>query len=185
MDDIAYGHKAYIVQPYTVLNYDCKKKDGTYPKITLGKFSSVATNCTFVLAHHRTDTFTTSPGIGYSRGHIVIGNDVLIGANSTILDNVVLGDGCVVGAGSVVTKSVPPYAIVAGNPAKIIRYRFKKHIRRRLAKLDFWNLDNDVIQTFDLWTTDIEKMVGRIEQFKQCVWRHQDHVPPILVRRPL
>ena len=59
----------------------------------------------------------------YTAGTIIIEDDVWIGANSIILKNVTLGQGCVVGAGSVVTKSVEPYAIVAGNPAKLIKYR--------------------------------------------------------------
>ena len=60
---------------------------------------------------------------GQSKGPIVIGSDIWIGANSTILDGVVIGNGAVIGAGSVVTKNIEDYAIVVGNPAKVVRYR--------------------------------------------------------------
>jgi acetyltransferase-like isoleucine patch superfamily enzyme len=58
------------------------------------------------------------------KGNIIIQNDVWIGAKSTIMSGVKISNGSVVGAGSVVTKDVPPYAIVAGNPAKVVKYRF-------------------------------------------------------------
>ena len=58
-----------------------------------------------------------------SKGDVKIGNDVWLGLNSTILSGITIGDGAVVGCNSVVTKDIPPYAIVAGNPAKTIKYR--------------------------------------------------------------
>lgn len=61
-----------------------------------------------------------------------IGNDVWIGLNATILDGVTIGDGAIVAAGAVVTKDVPPYAVVAGVPAKIIKYRFTE------SQIDFY-----------------------------------------------
>jgi acetyltransferase-like isoleucine patch superfamily enzyme len=72
---------------------------------------------------------------------VSIGNDVWIGANSILLAGVVVGNGSVIGAGSVVTKQVPPYSIVAGNPAKVIRSRFELTIADRLESLAWWNLD--------------------------------------------
>jgi len=71
-----------------------------------------------------------------------IGNDVWIGAGATLLGKgggLTIGDGAIVGAGSVVTKDVPPYAIVGGNPARIIRYRFDEAIIRRLLALKWWD----------------------------------------------
>ncbi|WP_051592469.1 CatB-related O-acetyltransferase [Methylosinus sp. sav-2] len=68
----------------------------------------------------------------------VIGHDVWIGDNVTLSRAITLGTGCVVAAGSMVTKSVPPYAIVGGNPARIIRMRFDEGIVRDLLALEWW-----------------------------------------------
>jgi len=70
---------------------------------------------------------------------IEVGNDVWIGKRSTILSGVKIGHGAVIGAGSIVTKNVKPYEIVAGNPAKHIRYRFSKKIREFLLKEKWWD----------------------------------------------
>lgn len=102
-----------------------------------------------------------------------IGNDVWIGANSTILRGVIIGDGAVIGAGSVVTRSVPPYAIVAGNPAKIIKYRFEESIVERLLKIKWWTLEDEVIRAncelFSLPPTEevLDKIEELVEQQKQ------------------
>ncbi|MFN4057758.1 MAG: CatB-related O-acetyltransferase [Roseinatronobacter sp.] len=69
---------------------------------------------------------------------VIIGHDVWIGAQSTILRGVTLGHGCVVAAGAVVTRDVPPYAIVAGVPARVIRHRFDAKTRKRLLTLGWW-----------------------------------------------
>ena len=74
-----------------------------------------------------------------SKGDIVIGNDVWLGYRSVILAGVTIGDGAIVGAYSVVTKDVPPYTIVAGNPAKEIRRRFSEAEIARLLELRWWD----------------------------------------------
>lgn len=77
--------------------------------------------------------------------HVGIGHDVWIGANVTILPGVEVGHGSVLAAGAVVTRDVPPYAIVAGVPAKVIRYRFSEEIIERLLKIKWWRFDaNDL-----------------------------------------
>lgn len=70
---------------------------------------------------------------------VVLGNDVWIGAAAIILDGVTVGDGAIVAAGAVVHKDVPPYAIVGGVPAKVIRFRFSEEIRTRLQKSRWWD----------------------------------------------
>lgn len=75
----------------------------------------------------------------------VVGSDVWIGANSTILRGVTVGDGAVIGANTVVTKEVPPYAIMVGNPAKIIKYRFSQDIVERLLRIKWWDMDDEFI----------------------------------------
>lgn len=76
----------------------------------------------------------------------IIGNDVWIGNNSIIMQNVTIGNGAVVAAGAVVTKDVPPYAIVGGVPAKIIKYRFNTEVIKQLEELEWWNKDVEWIK---------------------------------------
>jgi len=76
----------------------------------------------------------------------LIGNDVWIGANATILRGVTIGDGAVVGANSTVTKDVPPYSVVAGSPAKLIKYRFDLPAIEKLLELKWWDLPVDTIR---------------------------------------
>ena len=70
---------------------------------------------------------------------VSIGNDVWIGARVIVLGGVTIGNGAVIGAGSVVTRDVPPYAVVAGTPARLIRYRFEEPVIRRLEELRWWD----------------------------------------------
>ena len=80
------------------------------------------------------------------KGDIVIGNDVWIGYGATILSGVNIGDGAIVGGGSLVTKDVPPYAIVGGNPAKIIKYRFDEVTIKKLLEMRWWDWDEQIIR---------------------------------------
>lgn len=97
----------------------------------------------------------------------VIQNDVWIGINSTILGGkgIVIGHGACIGAGSVVTKSVPPYAIVAGNPARIIRYRFDQDIIDILLKTKWWTLPIEVV--VQLPVSDINKCCDILLSIRQ------------------
>jgi acetyltransferase-like isoleucine patch superfamily enzyme len=98
-------------------------------------------------------------------GPTVIGNDVYIGVGAIVLSGVSIGDGAVVGAGAVVGKPVPPYAVVVGNPARIIRYRFDSEIRARLLALQWWDWDDDEIQASLRWfMADIESFLDEMER---------------------
>jgi acetyltransferase-like isoleucine patch superfamily enzyme len=146
-------------------------------KITIGKFCSIAEGVTMFLgAEHRVDWFSTYPfghihgdkfpkvkkGNGHpsSKGDITIGNDVWIATNAVIMSGVTIGDGAVVGAYSIVTKDVPPYMIVAGNPAKQIRKRFSDEIINKLLELKWWDMDESRINEISdiLCSNDLEKL---------------------------
>ena len=77
---------------------------------------------------------------------IHIGNDVWIGDGVFVKNGITIGDGAIIGAHAVVTKDVPPYAVVVGSPAKIIKYRFDSHIVEELLKLRWWDLDDKTIK---------------------------------------
>jgi acetyltransferase-like isoleucine patch superfamily enzyme len=125
-------------------------------KLFIGKFCSFAASTELMLGGgHRTDWITTYPfnslctegwpnaasitGHPTTKGDIVIGNDVWIGRKCTIMSGVSIGDGACVASCSVVTRNVPEYAIVGGNPARIIRKRFDDSTIQRLLVLRWWD----------------------------------------------
>ena len=120
--------------------------------LKVGAFCSIAVDVTIFLGgNHRVDWITTYPfpvmresaknipGHPATKGDVIIGNDVWIGASATILSGVRIGNGAVIGACSVVTKDVPAYGIVAGNPAKFIRPRFNESEIATLEEIAWWN----------------------------------------------
>lgn len=119
--------------------------------VYIGKYSSIESNVKIIVdGNHNTDWVSSYPfgelipdipknsGHPIGKGNISIGNDVWIGYSTIILPGVKIGDGAVIGAGSVVTKNVDDYEIVAGNPAKHIRYRFSKDKIEKLKKIKWW-----------------------------------------------
>lgn len=121
--------------------------------LTIGSFTSIASGVkVFLGGEHRIDWITTFPfnvlwpsanqytGHPKTKGNVVIGNDVWIGTEALILSGVKIGDGAVIGARSVIAFDVPPYAVVVGNPAKIIKYRFNPHQIERLLVLKWWSM---------------------------------------------
>jgi acetyltransferase-like isoleucine patch superfamily enzyme len=95
---------------------------------------------------------------------VTVGHDVWIGRSAILLPGVCVGDGAVVGAGAVVTKPVPPYAIVAGNPARLIRYRFNEDIIARLQAIQWWSLDEKRLQQLGAYFNDVEKFLAVVER---------------------
>jgi len=120
---------------------------GDPTRVRVGSFCSIAFGVRFVCGgNHRTDWVTTFPldgalerGHPTSRGDIVIGHDVWIGAYATVLSGVTIGHGAVVGAGSVVTRDVDPYGVVVGNPAHLVRHRFDPDIVEALLRIGWWD----------------------------------------------
>jgi acetyltransferase-like isoleucine patch superfamily enzyme len=128
--------------------------------LKVGSFCSIAVDVTIFLGgNHRIDWITTYPfpvmresaknipGHPATKGDVIIGNDVWIAAGATILSGVRIGNGAVIGACSVVTKDVPPYGIVAGNPAKLVRFRFSEEEIATLEKIAWWDWPDAKIDT--------------------------------------
>lgn len=98
----------------------------------------------------------------YAKGPTIIGNDVVIGVNALVISGVKIGDGAVVGAGSVVTKDVPPYAIVAGNPARIIKYRFSQEQIKALLRIRWWDWTIEEIKEFkEYFYGDVDTFISK------------------------
>jgi acetyltransferase-like isoleucine patch superfamily enzyme len=95
-----------------------------------------------------------------------VGHDVWIGRSAIVLPGVRIGNGAVVGAGAVVTKDVPPYAVVGGNPARVIRFRFNDALIARLIATDWWSLDDDGLRRLGPYMNDVEKFLEVAERSK-------------------
>lgn len=127
-------------------------------RLIIGNYVSIAQHVTFLLdVEHRIDCISTYPfkvkiaeserQEAFAKGDIVVGDDVWIGYGATVMSGVHIGQGAVLAAGAVVTKDVPPYAIVGGVPAKVIKYRFSQSIIGFLLTLDYEKLDAELVQS--------------------------------------
>jgi acetyltransferase-like isoleucine patch superfamily enzyme len=126
--------------------------------LRIGRYCSIAEGVKIHLAGmHAMDRITTYPfdeivnkteeyGYVRSKGEVVIGHDVWIGTEAFILSGVRIGNGAIIGARSVVTKDVPAYAVVAGNPARHIRYRFDPDTIASLEQIAWWNWPREKIE---------------------------------------
>lgn len=146
-------------------------------KLIIGKFCAIAKGIEFIMngANHRMNSITTYPfnimGNGWGKsmpsiedmplkGDTIIGNDVWIGQNVTVMPGVHIGDGSIIAANSVVTKDVPPYHIAGGNPAKIIKKRFDDDLIQYLLDLKWWDWSAEKIfnNLEIICSLDIEKV---------------------------
>lgn len=148
-------------------------------KLIIGKFCSIAQGTRFIMgpANHRISSVTTYPFHVFGgewgertpshlsqlphKGDIVIGNDVWIGRESTIMPGVKIGDGAIIAAFSVVTKDVMPYRVVGGNPARFIKKRFSDELTAILLALKWWDFKAEKLADFLplLCDEDLEKVV--------------------------
>lgn len=166
------------VDDYTYGNFQIFSWDNN-TKLKIGKFCSIADGVKFLLGgEHRTDFITTYPfnallenfnyieGHPHTKGDIYVGNDVWIGRDAKILSGVKINDGAVVGANSLVTKDVPDYAIVAGNPAKIIKYRFNDNIVKKLLDIKWWDFkEEELVKAIPLLQSkDINKFLLKYDK---------------------
>ena len=125
-------------------------------KLIIGNYCSISSDVKFILGgNHIMTRISTFPFEAYifregddsqSKGGIVVGDDVWIGMNAIILSGVSIGQGAVIAAGSVVTKNVEPYSVVAGNPAKVLKYRFDEQMIDLLRNIDYSKLSPDLIK---------------------------------------
>ena len=135
--------------------------------IQIGKYNAIARGTTFQNRYHVTsqpgvqskfyhDKFGTSLG-ERSNGPLNVGSDVWIGLDTVVLSGVEIGHGAIIGAGAVVTRDIPPYAIVAGVPAEPIGWRFDEPTREQLLDIEWWEWDDEMIhRNEEFFRTDLE-----------------------------
>lgn len=162
--------KKYINYEYPEITHKCEIGSHTYgpldiqdfgsqAELKIGKYCAIAERVRIFLGgNHRTDWVSIYPfsvlwakpntiqGYPATKGNVVIGNDVWLGYGCTILSGVKIGSGACVAAEAVVTKDVPPYAIVAGNPAKVIKYRFEEKQIHALLEIKWWDWPEEKIK---------------------------------------
>ncbi|MBR06063.1 MAG: chloramphenicol acetyltransferase [Rickettsiales bacterium] len=171
--NIIVGDYTYYDDFESVDNFEKNVKyhfDFTGDKLIIGKFCMIASDVKFIMngANHLTDAITTYPfaifGNGWEtamegrsypqKGDLIIGNDVWIGYNATIMAGVTIGDGAIIATNATVVKDVPPYSIVGGNPAQVIKYRFDEATREKLLQLKWWDWPIEKI------TANVHKLTG-------------------------
>lgn len=142
-----------------------------------GKYCSIGPDCRIGLGMHPTSGFATTHPAFYSTQResqitfvdrnlyggnelVTVGSDVWIGQSAIVRDGVRIADGAIVGAGAVVTRDVPAYAIVAGVPARVLRYRFDEHRIARLLEFAWWNRDVDWIARHAHLFSDVDALLA-------------------------
>ena len=162
--NIIVGNYTYYDDFENVHNFEKNVKyhfDFTGDKLVIGKFCMIASDVKFIMngANHLNDSISAYPfaifGNGWegamegrsypNKGDLVIGNDVWIGYNATLMAGITVHDGAIIAANSTVTKDVEPYAIVGGNPAAVIRKRFSVEKIRELLAIKWWDWDIEKI----------------------------------------
>lgn len=161
------------IERYTYCGYDCEIINAK-----IGSFCSIAGGVRIGGAMHPSDWVSTSPlfyegrSAGLSKkfslhaiekdGTTIIGDDVWIGNNALIKQGVSIGNGAIIGMGSVVTKNIPPYAIVGGVPAKIIRYRFDKQTINKILESKWWDMSEEDIIKFAQFFNNPNNFIEKI-----------------------
>lgn len=150
-------------------------------RLAIGNYVSIAPNVKFILGgNHQTQTLTSFPLESFfnkvhtgndsrSNGQITVGDEVWIGTDVIVLSGVTLAKGAVIAAGAVVTKDVPPYSIVAGNPAKVIKYKFPEEVIKKLIPLNLIDIPESVLKEnlnllYERITDaeDIDRIIGQL-----------------------
>jgi virginiamycin A acetyltransferase len=171
--NIKVGDYTYYDDFENVENFEKNVKyhfDFSGDKLIIGKFCMIASGVKFIMngANHLTDSLSTFPfaifGNGWEnamedktypqKGDLVIGNDIWIGHNATIMAGVSIGDGAIIATNATVVKDVAPYTVVGGNPATEIKKRFPQETIDKLLKLQWWNWDIEKI------TKNVQHLTG-------------------------
>ncbi len=178
--NIVVGDYTYYDDPDGVENFERNVLyhfDFIGDKLIIGKFCAIATGVKFIMngGNHALEGFSAFPFSIFAqgwesapanfphKGDTVVGNDVWLGYKSVIMPGIHIGDGAVIAAKSVVTKDVPPYTIVGGNPARIIRQRFSEREIKELLAIKWWDWSTEKI------TRNLDKICGNnLEELRHC-----------------
>ena len=162
-------------------------QDSVIDTAYIGRYSTLAPDVKIVAGQHPTEKIASiHPAFYSARGQmgftyvnqtifnesrfandkykVIVGNDVWIGSYVRIMEGVTIHDGAVIAAGAIVTKDVPPYAIVGGLPAKIIKYRFNDETIKKLLDLKWWEKDQEWIKTHADDFADVKKLLSNAEK---------------------
>lgn len=185
VDKTAYIYRGVKAKESKIGAYSYVAANTDIENAEIGKFCSIADNCRIGMSGHPLQYISTSPIFTEKRNalqqcwiekdffehksldeRVIIGNDVWIGSHALIKGGVHIGNGACVAAGAIVVKDVPPYAIVGGVPAKVIRYRFSPEVIGKLLELEWWNFDESklknsiaIFQKDILCVDDLEKFI--------------------------
>lgn len=163
------------MKKYSYCGYNC-----LFVNVEVGAFCSISDNVVVGGGNHPLDWVSTSPAFYKGRdsiskrlakleydasdAHTIIGNDVWIGNGAYMKPGIRIGDGAVIGMGSVVTKDVEPYAIVAGNPAKVIRKRFDDATIQKLLDLKWWDWSDEKLAEYSDCFYDTNEFLSKLEK---------------------
>lgn len=160
------GRRSYVVEA------NLEFFEPAHTSLIIGNYCAIAHQVTFMMNMNQTHDHLSVSNYPFSKvlnlpleqkskikGSIIIGHDVWIGRGATIMSGVVIGNGAIIAANSVVTKSVEPYAMVGGNPARFIKYRFDEEIRLKLNELNWWYMNEDQL------VTNSHFLMGDVDRF--------------------
>lgn len=179
----AFDIKKVTVGNYTYGPLEVKHFGNQTECLHIGSYCSIGSKCVFLLGgEHVYNTILSYPTnlkFGWektgalSKGPIIIEDDVWLGYGVLVLSGVRVGQGAIVAAGSVVTKNVPPYAIVGGNPATVIKFRFDESTIKSLLKINISDItkefveENRIIFTKDVHELDLEKLIPKLNSAEE------------------